>query len=261
MKTLAIASIRKDTAQIGAEWDAIADRRHQQIQSQRDLSFWHVLAPTALELLRSCDTERVLDVGCGTGELTQQIATAAAFVLGIDVSRRSVEIAREQNAPLGNVRFAVGPLEQLLPNVTEEPFSTAVAGMSLMTAPDLTAAMRAVADVLRPGGRLLATITHPCFWPAYWGYDAADWFRYDQEIFVEAPFRISMDRTDRVTTHVHRPLSMYLNEAAQVGLCLDLLQEPMPSKAIDDLYPEPWTGPRFLALRWKKVVDSEQSGT
>src|SRR5947209_17433194 len=109
MKVRAIASRRKDVRQIAAEWDAAADRRHEQIESRRDLSFWHVLSPAILELLQGCDTKRLVDIGCGTGELTQQVARVARDVLGLDVSARSVQIAQDQNRALPNVNFAVGP--------------------------------------------------------------------------------------------------------------------------------------------------------
>ena len=243
---------RKSAFQIGEEWDRAADRRHEQIESRRDLSFWNILAPTTLELLSSCNTTRVLDVGCGTGELTEQIAKIAAAVVGVDVSRHSIELAQGHGTATANVRFVAGDLEGIRADVGPEPFTAVVAAMTLMTVPDLSAGFRAISEALVPGGHLVSTITHPCFWPRYWGYDAAKWFYYDQEIFIEAPFRISLDFTDEVTTHIHRPLAFYLNEAARWDLVLEVFREPVPSPAIAALYPAPWTTPRFAAFRWRK---------
>jgi ubiquinone/menaquinone biosynthesis C-methylase UbiE len=89
--------------------------------------------------------------------LTKQIATIAGQVLGIDVSARSVEIAQQHVQPTTNVTFATGPLEQVLRNTRAEPFTAAVAAMTLMTTPDLSATLRSVADALLVGGHLVAT--------------------------------------------------------------------------------------------------------
>jgi len=253
MSTLACARPPKGLVDIAAEWDAAADRRHQQISSGQDLSFVHVLAPVALELLGECDLGSVLDVGCGTGELTRQVAALAGSVTAIDISPKSIQVAKKECASLPNVAFAVGAIEQLVSTLAASPHSAVLAAMTLMTTPDLSAALGAVASVLANGGCFVATVVHPCFWPAYWGYHTADWFDYSREIFIEAPFRISLDATDRVTTHVHRPLSAYLNEAARTGLSIEAVREPVPPKAIAHLYPEPWHGPRFVAFRWRKV--------
>src|SRR5260221_1336713 len=239
MKTEAVASAQKGQEQIAAEWDAAADRRHEQIISRKDLSFWHVLAPAIMEMLRSCDTRRFLDVGCGTGELTHLVAPTAKEVVGVDISARSVEIARQHNAAFRNVTFAVKNIEQIHLGGAEERFTVVVAAMTLMTVPDLKRAVAGLASALIPGGSVVATITHPCFWPSYWGYNAAPWFAYEKEIFIEAPFRISLETIDRVTTHIHRPLTMYLNVAAENGLSLDAVRELMPPPHAVNLYPDP----------------------
>ena len=100
-----------------------------------------------------------------------------------------------------------------------------------------------------PKGHLISTITHPWFWPNYWGYDNADWFNYHREVVIEAPFRISAEITEHVTTHVHRPLSVYLNSLTRQGFLVDRILEPYPNEDIQALYPERWKFPRFLAFR------------
>ena len=50
------------------------------------------------------------------------------------------------------------------------------------------------------------------------------------------------------TTHFHRPLSQYISTLRDTGFQIDSLVEPFPSQAIQCLYPEPWSIPRFLAL-------------
>ena len=61
-----------------------------------------------VEILGPQVGERILDLGCGTGQLSAQIAAAGAEVVGIDLSAEMVETAREQFPGLS---FVVGDAE------------------------------------------------------------------------------------------------------------------------------------------------------
>ena len=50
-------------------------------------------------------------------------------------------------------------------------------------------------------------ITHPFFWPKYWGYESEEWYKYNEEIFIENEFSISFEKEMGKTTYIHRPLS------------------------------------------------------
>ena len=240
---------RKSIDDLRTEWDRIAFVRQQQIESGKDLSFRYVLLPTILELLDGCDLTKVLDVGCGTGEPTKVLAGIAKWVAGVDVSSRSIEIAQSTHHELPNVAFYADSVEDFAHKRNRHSFSAAVANMTLMTCLDLDSLVEAIAKLLIPGGCLVASITHPCFWPHYWGYANADWFRYDQEMVIEAPFRISRAQTRFTTTHVHRPFSSYAKTLFQQGFVIDQLIEPYPDDSIQSLYPARWDFPRFLVFR------------
>ena len=59
-------------------------------------SFVWKLAAGLLELLNAQSGERILDVGCGTGHLTAQIAETGALVTGIDRSPEMIRQAQEK---------------------------------------------------------------------------------------------------------------------------------------------------------------------
>lgn len=241
--------LEKSVDDLRTEWDRIALVRQQQMASGQDLSYRHVLLPTILELLRGCDLTGVLDAGCGTGEPTKALAAISEQVVGVDISSRSIEIARAGRHELSNVAFYASLVEDFAQQWTGSSFTTAVANMTLMACLNLRSLVQAIAKLLAPGGCLVATITHPWFWPYYWQYSDASWFRYDQETVIEAPFRISLDQTQFTTTHIHRPLSSYVNTLSQVGFVIDRIVEPYPEETIQSLYPERWRFPRFLAFR------------
>ncbi|MDP8924030.1 MAG: methyltransferase domain-containing protein [Chloroflexota bacterium] len=63
------------------------------------------LGAGVLELLAPRPGERILDLGCGTGQLTAGIAAAGADAIGVDAAQSMVERARAQ---LPGLRFVVG---------------------------------------------------------------------------------------------------------------------------------------------------------
>jgi SAM-dependent methyltransferase len=242
----------KTQAEITHEWDRIAVHRSDQIRSGKDISYEHVLIPSILELINGCDWASALDVGCGCGFLTARLAESAGHVTGIDISSRSVELAKRNCQQSSNIGFIEGAIEDLR---SEDfgPFSLAVANMSLMTMLRLDAALNWLFRLIRPGGHLAFAITHPCFWRQYWNY-SKKWFRYGEENVIEAPFRISLDSSHCfTTTHIHRPLERYVEELVTAGFRICRLSEPTPRPEIQALYPHRWEYPRFLFGLFERV--------
>jgi SAM-dependent methyltransferase len=104
-----------------------------------------------VEAVSEISPKRVLDVGCGTGTLTQRFADeVGAEVCAIDTSERMVELARARG-----VDARVADAEQLPYDATS--FDCVVAGWVLYHVPALAQAIAECARVLTPGGRLVAS--------------------------------------------------------------------------------------------------------
>lgn len=104
----------------------------------------------AIAAVAAAAPERILEVGCGWGELAGMLAEATgAEVVAIDLSPRMVELARERGvaAELADVQDL--PFE-------DESFDVAVAAWMLYHVPNLERGVAELARVLRPGGRLVA---------------------------------------------------------------------------------------------------------
>ena len=98
-----------------------------------------------------------LDVGCGTGALTQAVLTMAdpGEVLGVDPSPDFIAAASVQiDDP--RVRFAIGDARAL--PVSDHAVDAVVAGLVLNHLPDPEAAVAEMVRVARPGGRVAAYV-------------------------------------------------------------------------------------------------------
>ncbi len=263
----------KTQADIAAEWDELAPVRRDQIQSGKDVSFKHVLVPCIKKLAESADWTTVLDVGCGTGAVAKEVYNRVGeYLVGVDISSVSLDVARSQLEAYELIRRpehppirgqsgtlkGKAPVASLLNQSIQEygkkderhdAFTLALANMTLMDVLDLKGAITSVARLLKPGGTFVFTITHPCFWPKYKGYEDADWFEYMEEIVIEAPFEISLGERACPATHVHRPLSTYLRRLRDAGFTVEAVEEPTPPTAVEEKYPSDWTFPHFLAIR------------
>jgi len=107
-----------------------------------------------LELLGEVQGRRVLDIGCGDGDLALDLWQRRAIVTGVDAAAAMIEAARtrarEQHA---DVAFETGRAEQL--PFEAASFDALAAVTILCFVPDATGVFREMARVLRPGGRLV----------------------------------------------------------------------------------------------------------
>ena len=115
----------------------------------REGSFVHKLAGGVVEWLAAQPGERILDLGCGDGQLTARLAETGAIVTGVDASAEMVAAARARgvtahHAPAENLPFDGASFDAV--------FSNAV----LHWVRRQDAMMKEVKRVLKPGGRFVA---------------------------------------------------------------------------------------------------------
>lgn len=96
----------------------------------------------------------ILDIGCGPGWTSSLLARAGYRVLGVDISERMIEIARERNERDNTpAEFVVGDMENL--ELDKQDFDGAMFFDCLHHCPAFADALKRAAAHLRPGGFLL----------------------------------------------------------------------------------------------------------
>jgi SAM-dependent methyltransferase len=108
------------------------------------------------ELLEAAPPGRALDAACGTGRHARRLVELGHQVTGVDLTPEMLELAA---AAVPEATFHVGDLLDL--PVADAAFELVVSGLALAHVADLGAAVRELARVLRPGGRLIVSVLHP----------------------------------------------------------------------------------------------------
>ncbi|WP_020617248.1 class I SAM-dependent methyltransferase [Paenibacillus daejeonensis] len=114
------------------------------------LDFVSRLGDGILSLLQPQAGERILDLGCGTGDLTAEIAAAGAVAVGIDLSAEMIERGRSKYPHLDL------SVQNAYTYRTQEPFDAVFSNAALHWMRDAGTVAETVALALRPGGRFVA---------------------------------------------------------------------------------------------------------
>jgi ubiquinone/menaquinone biosynthesis C-methylase UbiE len=206
-----------------------------------------------LELTPAVGEARILDLACGQGLAARALAQAGATVTGLDLTERLLERAADATPPVLADRITwVNDDAQHLGACADASFDGVTCNLALMDLPDLDAAIRQAARVLRePSGWLVFTITHPCFLAphASWTRGDGQGSRIVHDYLEERIWRSdNPDGVRRVGSH-HRTVSTYVNALADHGFTIERMFEPSANDELAAAVPGYRRIPPFLAVR------------
>lgn len=197
--------------------------------------------PAMLALAGDVAGRSVLDAGCGSGALSAALRDCGAVITGIDASAGMLALAEDR---LGDdVALHLADLNEPLP-FADGAFDDVVASLVLHYLEDWTTVLAEIRRVLKPGGRLLASVDHPIV--AYTiqeprpDYFANTSYEFEWEVGGRrVPMRFW-----------RKSLQAMLDAFASAGFRLTNIAEPQPVPEARDLFPEGFrhlsTAPGFL---------------
>jgi 2-polyprenyl-3-methyl-5-hydroxy-6-metoxy-1,4-benzoquinol methylase len=185
-----------------------------------------------LALLPRVDGGRVLDLGCGAGQLAHHLATGgAAEVVGVDLSEQMLALARAKwSHP--RVTYCRGAVEHVA--FPPARFDLVVSSLVLHYVDDYAGLVSRIARWLAPGGVLVYSTEHPIFTARLpddgWVLDDAGrrtrWSldRYAEEGAREETWFVPGVRK------IHRTLATLINGLVDADLVVERVVEPIPGE-------------------------------
>ncbi len=214
--------------------------------------------PSFMALLPDVAGRRVLDLGCGAGQLAHHLAErGAAEVIGVDVSERMLALARaERSHP--RVTYVHQAIEQA--TFERDRFDLAVSALAIHYVADYRGLVKRIAEWLVPGGILVYSTEHPVYvtrattegWVRdttgarlHWAVDRY----FDEGLREENWFKEGVQK-------YHRTLASLLNGLIDAGFSIERVLEPVPDEEQLKRRPD-WTDerrrPYFLLVRARKT--------
>lgn len=230
----------------GAYWDQNAEAWTLLARGGYDIYRDYINTPAFFELLPPVQGLKGLDIGCGEGHNTRLLAGKGAQMWAIDISPTFIQKARELEATTSaGIQYAVASAVEL--PFGDHTFDFVTGFMSFMDVPELEKVISEAFRVLKAGGFLQFSISHPCFDTPHrknlrnaegktYAIEVGDYFKktageVDEWIFKSAPEPMRSTLPKFKTPRFTRTLSEWLNTLTTSGFVIEQVAEP---RADDD---------------------------
>lgn len=218
-----------------AGWDAVADWYDRLVGESGHDYHRNVIVPAALRMLEARKGESVADICCGQGVLIRPLLDAGiARYVGVDASPKLIDSARARHGVNPAVKLHVADA-CVAGAWADGDHDAAVCLMAVHDVSDARGLFLSLAATLRPGGRAVLVLMHPCFRipkHTHWGFDN------EQKIQFRRIDRYATAEDIVVTTHPgraaagetvfhHRSLADILTGLGAAGLAVTACEEPV----------------------------------
>ena len=207
------------------------------------------IMPLFLKILGDVSGLITLDAGCGEGYLSRIVARRGANVMGIDISKRLIEIARGKD-PEGHITYQVANLSRPLPAYADH-FDLVVSHLVLNDVFDYRGFLRTLGSVAKSGGRLVLSMNNPYSFVVR--SHITDYFDSGKK----CSYRGMAEEGVKVY-YYQRTLEEYMDACLAAGFQLQrLVDVPTPEGAFkrrsDTLLPPGYHFPFFMILSFIKI--------
>jgi 2-polyprenyl-3-methyl-5-hydroxy-6-metoxy-1,4-benzoquinol methylase len=243
----------EETRRAWNENAAFWDRRMGEGNDFVKLLIW----PATERLLELQAGERVLDIACGNGLTSRRLAAMGAEVVAFDFAEQMIAHARQrttEHAERIEYRVMDATDQAALLALGEGRFDAALCNMALFDMAEIDPLMDALAQLLRPGGRFVFSVIHPCFNSPHMAHVAEMEDRggelvtvYSVKVFGYITPTVAAGAAipgqPKPQLYFHRPLQVLLSTALEAGFVLDGLEErAFPPDHPPGRHPLLWSG-------------------
>jgi SAM-dependent methyltransferase len=218
-----------------------------------DPEYVEQIIPLAVEELAG--RHKILDLGCGDGQIARALAAQGSDVLGVDPTQLHIDVAIERG---GGPQYLLGGATNI--PADDESFDAVVACLVFEHIDQMDEAMTEVARVLKPRGQFSFFLNHPLLQTPGSGWIDDHIIDPPEQYWRIGPYLVETESIEEVEKDVyirfiHRPLSRYVNALLANGMSLERMVEPSPPAGFLARAPEyalAHTVPRLLYLRSTK---------
>ena len=222
-----------------AIWERIASWWDKHIGEGNDFQTTLIM-PATDRLLDPHPGQTILDVACGNGNYARALARRGARVVACDFAETFLESARNRTTPDdGEIEYrridATSMAEML--TLGEKRFDSAVCSMAMMDMIVIDPLLDSLAELLKPGGRFVFSLPHPCFNANDMKFTADLEIRQDRReqtfgveirryLTQEAGRSVGIINQPEPHYFFHRPLSAIFAACFSGGFVIDGVDEP-----------------------------------
>ena len=227
-------------------WEENADFWVQIIRGDHDRYRTSLTNAAVLDAIGPATGLRILDAGCGEGYMARELASQGADVLGVDSSANLIEAAAGLTSTDGHApRFLVSDVADL--DVASDSYDLVLCNHLMNDLRDPSDAIKELARVLKPRGRIVILMLHPCFYSDRAtranGNNQSIASTYFTQRKVTQQFNVDGITSPAEVTSWHRPLEFYVGSLRDSGLSVTDLREPHPTR--EQLQNDPWWQANF----------------
>jgi ubiquinone/menaquinone biosynthesis C-methylase UbiE len=234
-------------------WDEHAQWWIDGFTNGADPEYVEQIIPLAVEELAG--RVKVLDLGCGDGQIARALAAQGSDVLGVDPTQLHIDVAIERG---GGPTYLLGGATQI--PAPDNSFDAVVACLVFEHIDQMDEAMTEVARVLKPQGQFSFFLNHPLLQTPGSGWIDDHIIDPPEQYWRIGPYLVETESIEEVEKDVyirfiHRPLSRYINALIANGMTIERMVEPSPPAGFLARAPEyalAHTVPRLLYLRSTK---------
>jgi ubiquinone/menaquinone biosynthesis C-methylase UbiE len=226
-------------------WGQVADWYSELLEAGGDTFQREVILPNLMRLVVPAKGEAILDLACGQGFFSRELARAGAKVSGCDISPELIARAKTLSPSL-KINFKAAPAHEI--PFDDDSFDKAICILAIQNIHNANEALSEAARALKKSGSLHLVLNHPAYripQASGWGFDDREGIQYRRidRYLSETKIEIKMhpgSAPQETTWSYHRPMQTYFKWLRTAGFHIRNMEEWVSHRQSD-------SGPRANA--------------